>query len=382
MAAHETPMQGRAMGEPADMKPTILIVDDAPDNITLLSALLRDEYRTLAATTGEAALRISSGDKTPDLILLDIMMPDIDGYEVCRRLKREPKTADIPVIFLTAKSNVQDEQKGLELGAVDYIAKPPSPPIVMARIRTHLHAKQVSDFIRSRRDFLEEEVVRRTREIRMIQDVAMVAMGSLAETRDNETGNHIRRTQFYMNVLGEKIKDHPRFKACFSDETIDLFKKSAPLHDIGKVGIPDRILLKPGKLSPMEFDIMKTHTTLGRDAIIAAERLLDSPASFLQHAREIAWCHHEKWDGTGYPRGLRGDEIPVSARLMAFADVYDALISKRAYKRAFPHDAAVSIIREGAGKHFDPDIAVAFFGVSDRFEEIASMYGDQGGMEG
>jgi putative two-component system response regulator len=358
------------------MKPTILIVDDAPENIAVLCELLRNDFRTLAATTGEAALRISAVDGTPDLILLDIMMPDIDGYEVCRRLKQNPKTADIPVIFLTAKSNVQDEQKGLELGAVDYITKPPSPPIVMARIRTHLHLKYVSDFLRSRRDFLEKEVVRRTLEIRTIQDVAMVAMGSLAETRDNETGNHIRRTQYYMSALGEKIKDHPRFKAYFSDETIDLFKKSAPLHDIGKVGIPDTILLKPGKLSPSEFEIMKTHTTLGRDAIIAAERLLDSPASFLRHAREIAWCHHEKWDGTGYPQGLRGDEIPASARLMALADVYDALISKRVYKEAYSHAHAVSIIREGTGKHFDPDIAAAFFDVSDRFKEIASMYGD------
>jgi putative two-component system response regulator len=370
------------MGKPSDMKPTILIVDDAPLNITLLSALLRDEYRTLAATTGETALRISSVEHPPDLILLDIMMPDIDGYEVCRRLKENPKTVDIPVIFLTSKSNVQDEQKGLELGAVDYITKPLSPPIVMARIRTHLHLKQVSDFLRSRRDFLENEVVRRTREIRTIQDVAMVAMGSLAETRDNETGNHIRRTQSYMGALGEKIKDHPRFKANFSDETIDLFKKSAPLHDIGKVGIPDNILMKPGKLSPAEFEVMKTHTTLGRDAIIAAERLLDTPASFLRHAREIAWCHHEKWDGTGYPRGLREEEIPVSARLMALADVYDALISRRAYKPAFTHDTAVSIIQEGAGKHFDPDIAAAFLDVSDRFKEIASMNGDPGGTEG
>jgi len=364
------------------MKPTILIVDDAPENIAVLSELLRDEYRTLAATNGEAALRIASGVKAPDLLLLDISMPDMDGYEVCRRLKQDLKTADIPVIFLTAKSNVQDEQKGLELGAVDYITKPPSPPIVMARIRTHLHAKQISDFIRSRRDFLEQEVVRRTREIRTIQDVAMVAMGSLAETRDNETGNHIRRTQDYMSLLGERIKDHPRFTEYFSDETIDLLKKSASLHDIGKVGIPDAILLKPGKLSPEEFEIMKTHTTLGRDAILAGEKLLSSPASFLKHAREIAWCHHEKWDGTGYPRGLRGDEIPPSARLMAIADVYDALISKRAYKSAFSHDTAVAIISEGAGKHFDPDIAAAFLDVSDRFNEIALMNVDQGGTPG
>jgi putative two-component system response regulator len=358
------------------VKPTILIVDDAPDNIALLSALLRDEYRTLAATSGESALLISSGDALPDLILLDIAMPDMDGYEVCRRLKQDPKTAEIPVIFLTSKSSDDDEQKGLDLGAVDYITKPLSPPIVMARIRTHLHVKYVSDFLKSRRDFLEKEVARRTREIRTIQDVAMVAMGSLAETRDNETGNHLRRTQHYMSALGEAIRDHPRFEEDFSDETIELLKKSAPLHDIGKVGIPDNILLKPGKLSPEEFEVMKRHTTLGRDAIIGAEALLDSPASFLRHAREIAWCHHEKWDGTGYPQGLRGEETPASARLMAIADVYDALISKRVYKAAIPHDTAVSIIREGSGSQFDPDVVSVFLAISDRFKEIASTYSD------
>ncbi|MEI6874525.1 MAG: HD domain-containing phosphohydrolase [Spirochaetota bacterium] len=363
------------------MRSTILIVDDAPETIALLSEFLRTDFRTLAATTGEAALRICAGDRPPDLILLDIVMPDMDGYDLCRRLKMEPKTAEVPVIFLTSKSNMEDEQKGLGLGAVDYILKPPSPPIVLARIRTHLHVKQVSDFIRSRRDFLEREVVRRTLEIRTIQDVAMVAMGSLAETRDNETGNHIRRTQDYMSVLGDKVKDQARFKDYLSDETIDLLKKSSSLHDIGKVGIPDAILLKPGKLSLEEFEIMKTHTTLGRDAILAGEKVLDSPASFLRHSREIAWCHHEKWDGTGYPRGLREDEIPLSARLMALADVYDALISKRVYKAAFSHERAVSIIQEGAGTHFDPDIAAAFLDVSDRFREIASMNGDQGGTE-
>jgi putative two-component system response regulator len=359
-----------------DRKPTILIVDDTPDNIAMLSSLLNSTYRTKAATTGEKALQLAGSDNAPDLILLDIMMPGMDGYEVCRRLTQDPKTADIPVIFLTGRSDVEGEQKGLELGAVDYITKPFSPPIVVSRIRTHLQLKNVRDFLKDKSEFLEKEVARRTREVSTIQDVTMVAMGSLAETRDNETGNHIRRSQYYVKVLADRMKDYPRFKEYLTLETIELLYKSAPLHDIGKVGIPDHILLKPGKLTPEEFDIMKTHTTLGRDAIMTAEKQLDSPTSFLRVAREIAWSHHEKWDGTGYPQGLSEDETPVSGRLMALADVYDALISKRVYKSAFTHEKAVSIIQEGSGNHFDPAIVEAFLDISDRFREIAQKYSD------
>lgn len=350
---------------------TVLIVDDMPENIALLTELLKGTYRTKIAVTGEKALRIAAGEDAPDIILLDIMMPDLDGYEVCRRLKADPKTAEIPVIFLTAKSETQDEQKGFDLGAEDYITKPLSPPIIMARIRTHLRLKSARDFLRNKNDYLEKEVGRRTREISTIQDVAMVAMGSLAETRDNETGDHIRRTQFYMKILAERLKGHPRFSAFFEPGSIELLQKSAPLHDIGKVGIPDSILLKPGRLTPEEFAVMKTHTVFGRDAIMAAEILLDSPASFLRFAREIAWCHHEKWDGSGYPQGLAGDSIPVPGRLMALADVYDALISERVYKPAFPHEKAVSIIHEGAGSFFDPDIVLAFLEASGEFEVIS-----------
>jgi putative two-component system response regulator len=359
-----------------DKKSTILIVDDTPDNIALLSSLLKSTYRTKAATTGEKALQLAGSDDAPDLMLLDIMMPGMDGYGVCRRLKQDPKTADIPVIFLTARAEVEDEQKGLELGAVDYITKPVSPPIVMARIRTHLQLKSARDFLKDKNEYLEKEIARRTQEISTIQDVTMVAMGSLAETRDNETGNHIRRTQYYVQALADRMKDHPRFKEYLTPKTIELLYKSAPLHDIGKVGIPDHILLKPGKLTPEEFDIMKTHTTLGRDAIMTAEKRVDSPTSFLRCAREIAWSHHEKWDGTGYPQGLSGDGTPKSGRLMGLADVYDALISKRVYKPAFSHEKAVSIIQEGSGGHFDPDIAEAFVEIADRFKEIARKYGD------
>jgi putative two-component system response regulator len=357
---------------------TVLVVDDSPDSVALLGSLLKDSYRVKVAIDGEKALAIAAGDEAPDLILLDIMMPDMDGYEVCRRLKRNPRTAEIPVIFLTAKSEAVDEEKGLELGAEDYIAKPPSPPIVMARIGTHIRLKSVGDFLKDKNEYLEAEVARRTGEAGAIQDVAMIAMGSLAETRDNEAGNHIRRTQNYIRILAEKMKDHPRFKEHLSAGTIELLYKSAPLHDIGKVGIPDRILKKPARLEADEFEIMKTHTALGRDAILAAEKSLGSSASFLSLARDIAWSHHEKWDGSGYPRGLSGDEIPVPGRLMAIPDVYDALISERVYKRAFTHEETVEIIRQGGGIQFDPDITLAFMETVDKFRDISLAFGDRG----
>ncbi|MCB1920014.1 MAG: response regulator, partial [Candidatus Competibacteraceae bacterium] len=266
---------------------TLLIVDDTPDNITLLSGLLKNRYRIKVATEGERAIKIAALDPPPDLILLDIMMPGMDGYEVCRRLKANPRTTGIPVIFLTAKVQVEDEEKGLKLGAVDYITKPISPPIVLARVETHLTLKNARQFLQDRNAYLEEEVQRRTQEVVAIQDVTIVAMASLAETRDNDTGGHIRRTQHYVRALAKKLQTHPRFASFLSDETVELLFKSAPLHDIGKVGIPDRILLKPGRFTPEEFEIMKTHAILGRDAIVAAEEHLNTPKSFLQFAREI-----------------------------------------------------------------------------------------------
>lgn len=357
-------------------KPTVLVVDDTPDNLALMRELLRDDYQVQLANGGERALKIAAMEPCPDLILLDIMMPGMDGYEVCRRLKSNPKTRDIPVVFLTAKTDIEDERKGLEMGAVDYITKPISPPIVMVRVKNHLALKAHSDFLRDQNDFLESEVNKRTREVVAIQDVTILAMASLAETRDSETGNHIRRTQFYVKALAEKLRTHPRFAGQLNDNYIQMLFKSAPLHDIGKVGIPDRILLKPGRLETAEFEIMKTHTTLGWDAIEHAERQLGTNVDFLSIAKEIALSHQEKWDGSGYPQGLAGDAIPLSARLMAIADVYDALISRRVYKNGMSHEQAVAIIEEGKGHHFDPDITDAFVAVQDEFCEIASRFSD------
>ena len=358
-------------------KPTILVVDDTPDNLTLMTALLKDDYRVKVAHNGERALRLVQGTDPPALILLDIMMPDMDGYEVCRRLKADPTTESIPVIFLTARSEAEDETRGLSMGAVDYIVKPISPPVVMARIRTQLMLKSASDFLRGKSDQLESEVARRTAEIQDLQDAMVLSMASLAETRDNETGNHLRRTQHYVKRLAQQLRLNPRYANELDDRCIDLLFKSAPLHDIGKVGIPDSILLKPSRLDAEEFEIMKTHTTLGRDAIVHAEQALGHEVPFLRFAKEIAMSHQEKWDGSGYPEGLVGEAIPLSARLMALADVYDALISKRVYKPAFTHEDSVRMILEGHGSHFDPDVVQAFAAVQEDFRLIASRFSDE-----
>ena len=357
-------------------KASILVVDDTPDNLALMSDLLKDHYRVRVASNGERALKIVRGDAPPDLILLDIMMPGLSGHDVCERLKADSSTREIPIIFLTAMTAVEDEKQGLEMGAVDYITKPISPPIVLARVATHLKIKAAADFLRDKNAFLEAEVARRTREVNAIQDVTIIAMASLAETRDNDTGNHIRRTQFYVKALAERLKDHPRFSRFLTDPTINMLYKSAPLHDIGKVGIPDRILLKPGRFTPEEFEIMKTHTTLGRDAIQAAEDRLGMEVEFLHYAKEIAYYHQEKWDGSGYPTGKAGEDIPTSARLMAVADVYDALISRRIYKDGMPHEKAAQVMVADRGTHFDPDVVDAFVELQGEFQAIAARFAD------
>ncbi len=362
-------------GKPAA---TILVVDDTPENLALMSDLLRDSYRVKVANGGEKALRIARAAEPPDLILLDVMMPGMDGYEVCRLLKDDPATAAIPVIFLTARANPEDEQQGLDLGAVDYIAKPISPPLVLARVRNHLALKSHADFLRDKAAWLEAEVQERTRDVTRIKELTIVAMATLAETRDNETGNHIRRTQNYVKTLAQALAPMPEFAGELTPANIDLLYKSAPLHDIGKVGVPDAILLKPGRLTPDEFLVMKSHPTLGADAIREAETMLDdAEPSFLRYAREIAEYHHERWDGAGYPNGLAVDAIPLSGRLMAVADVYDALISKRCYKPAWSHEDAVVAISQGRGTQFDPRIVDVFLTIAEEFRAIAIRFRDE-----
>lgn len=304
------------------------------------------------------------------------MMPEMDGYAVMAQLAADERTKHIPVVFLTAKNQAEDEERGLALGALDYISKPISPPIVLTRVRTQLTLKAARDFLLDQSHYLAQEVERRTAEIKDIQAVTVLTMASLAETRDNETGQHILRTQRYVRVLARALQPHPDFAAYLTDAQIDLLYQSAPLHDIGKVGIPDRILLKPERLDDDEMEVMKTHTTIGRDTIETAEHRIGHDIPFLVCAKQIAYSHQEKWDGSGYPQGLAGTAIPIAARLMALADVYDALISRRVYKPAFSHEKAVAIIREGRGHHFDPAVVDAFDQVEAQFVAIASAFRD------
>jgi len=345
----------------------VLVVDDTETNIDILLETLGEEFDVSVAMDGEGALE-SVEDELPDLILLDIMMPGMDGYGVCERLKADERTKNIPVIFVTAMGEEQDEVKGLALGAVDYIAKPFRPSLVKARVYNHLDLKQ-------HRDHLEKLVRLRTRELELTQEVTIESLATLAEYRDPETGGHIKRTQNYVKALAIRLKDKGAFSGFFTDATIEMLYKSAPLHDIGKVGVQDNILLKPGKLTDEEFEEMKKHTTFGRDAIRAASGKLGSD-SFLTFAEEIAYTHQEKWDGSGYPQGLKGDGIPICGRLMALVDVYDALISKRVYKAPFPHSKAVAIIAEGKGQHFDPHMVDAFLEIQEEFRSIALEFAD------
>jgi putative two-component system response regulator len=358
------------------MPATILIVDDTPENLSVLGELLQPSYRVRAANSGKRALQIARSIPAPDLILLDVMMPEMDGYDVLAELRADPATRHIPVVFVTAMDGTDDEERGLDRGAVDYITKPLRPAIVLARVRTHLELKQARDFLKDQNSFLEAEVNRRMGENQLIQEVSIHALARLAETRDPETGNHLLRTQEYVNALANALKHHPRFSHFLDERTINALAKSAPLHDIGKVGIPDHILLKPGKLTAEEFEIMKTHAKLGSDAIEHAERDSAKTVEFLDIAKEIAHYHHEKWNGLGYPEGLSGNAIPISARLMALADVFDALICKRVYKIAFTYDEAYEIIVRDSGTHFDPDIVTAFVEHFEIFKKIAEAYAE------
>jgi len=346
----------------------VLIVDDAKENIYILVEILKDQYDVSVAINGENALKIAAMDPPVDLILLDIMMPEMDGYEVLTKLKANRKIANIPVIFVTALNAVDNEAKGLDLGAADYITKPFNPTLVRARVKNHLELKDY-------RDKLEEMVREKTSELIITRDVTIETLGSLAECRNLETGYHIKRTMNYVRLLAEKLQNHPNFKHLLSDDRIEDFWKSAPLHDIGKVGVPDSILMKPGKLTPEEFAEMQKHTIYGRDALAGATSKL-GPNSFLKIAQEMAYTHHERWDGLGYPQGLKGTEIPVSGRLMAVADVYDALITRRVYKPAFSYHQTVEIIRNDSGKAFDPEIVEVFLKYKDNIHHITQEFID------
>ena len=365
--------------QPTSHRPVLLIVDDQPENLSVLGVLLESDYLVRVASSGQRALKVAASLPRPDLILLDVMMPDIDGHEVLRHLRADPATQDIPVIFVTAMDEAHDEELGFELGAVDYIAKPIKPAVVLARVRTQIQLRQALTSLRNLNADLETEVRRRMRDNRIVEDVAMRALASLAETRDNETGNHIRRTQAYVSLLAHALAEQARYTVGLSIDTIDLLVKASPLHDIGKVGIPDHILNKPGPLDADEWQIMKQHAVIGANSIKHAMmgEADHTPLAFLHVAMEIAHSHHEKWDGSGYPDGLQGEAIPLSARLMALADVFDALISRRVYKAAYSHQEARRIILEGQGQHFDPVLVAIFAARFEEFVAIAQRYADE-----
>jgi putative two-component system response regulator len=303
-------------------RPRVLIVDDEPANLKVMREILGDQYRLSFAKSGEAALTLLEKE-LPKLILLDIMMPDMNGFEVCEHVKLNPKTAHIPIIFVTALGDESDEYKGFELGAVDYITKPISPAIVRARVKTHLSLVQAEQLKQAHIDLVQR-------------------LGRAAEYKDTDTGEHIVRMSQYSKVLALGIG--------MSENQAELLHQAAPMHDVGKIGIPDAILLKPGKLSEQEFEHMKEH------ALIGAKILANSSSPLLQLAHTLAIEHHEKWDGTGYPYGLKGDEISIEGRIVAVADVFDALTSKRPYKDAWSVEKAVAHMKDQAGSHFDPAI--------------------------
>lgn len=334
---------------------TILVVDDIAENIDVLSGLLRSKYKIKAALNAERALVIANTSPQPDLILLDIMMPGTDGIEVIKQLKKNPLTAQIPVIFVTAKDKDKDEKEGLKLGAVDYITKPIRPEIVLVRIETHL---KMAD----QNNALELKVKQRTEQLQQTQLEIIHRLGRAAEFKDNETGLHVIRMSHYSRIMADALN--------FGDEWTELIFNASPMHDIGKIGIADNILLKPGKLDTQEWDVMRKHPEYGA-AIIGN---LDS--QLMKMSKEIALAHHEKWDGSGYPLGLKGKEIPLSGRVTAIADVFDALTTERPYKKAWSIEDAVNLIESESGSHFDPELVIVFQNVLPQILEIKEQYAE------
>lgn len=346
----------------------ILVVDDTKTNIEVLEGILSNDYDMYVALNGKKALMLAEKVK-PDLILLDVMMPEMDGYETLRQMRVNGLVENTPVIFLTAKADSKSEQVGLGLGAVDYITKPFNPDLVRLRIKNQLEFKH-------QRDHLHDIVDEQTKALRKTLDVMLTCLGSLAEHRDTDTGEHIKRTQVLVEMLAEKLKNHPRFAQYIpNQEYIGYYASAAPLHDIGKVGIPDEILHKPGRLDDNERNVMSAHPQIGYDVLVRATRELGGHP-LVKIAADITLYHHERWDGNGYPTKKSGDDIPVGARLMAVADVYDALVSRRPYKEPFPHEKAVDIVREGRGSQFDPDVVDAFMEIEGELPDIYEKFKD------
>jgi len=352
-------------------KASLLLVEDVPFNIDILVNLLCEDYNLFVAKSGESA-RSYIQSKEIDLVLLDINLPDVNGIDWYLNMRIE-ESMDQPVIFVSGEQGHDIINRCLENGAVDYVTKPYDPKELLERIRHHVGVLEKERTLRSRNNLLEDLVKMKTQEITKTRDAAIRAVSSLVESRDSETSDHINRTQNYVLVLAETLKVMGHFSDLLTNEYINDIEKASPLHDIGKVGIPDQVLLKPGKLTAEEFEIIKTHPLVGFHALNRAQMELGNN-HFFDMACDIVLYHHEKWDGSGYPKGVSGEEIPLSARIMALADVYDALISKRVYKESFSHNKAKSIIEEGRGKHFDPRVVDAFLIAERLFEKVSSRH--------
>ena len=337
----------------------ILIVDDVDMNRLILDEILSDAYDTAEASNGfEAVQLLLSGINLPSLILLDIMMPEMDGFEVLDIVVHNPMLNKIPVVFITAADAEVNESKGIMSGAVDYISKPFNPDVVKARVKNHLALRHYSES-------LEEQVTEKVAEIVKTKERMLETMANMIEYRNIESGHHVKRTRALAQLLCDYFYAHPERKRKISKEDLIIIPKAVPLHDIGKIGISDDILLKPGKLTDDEYKIMKTHASIGANII---KSLIDDPSDvYLSRCHVIARSHHERWDGNGYPEGLKGDAIPLPARIMALADVYDALISARVYKPSMTFERAEEIINEGAGTQFDPEVVTAFNALKNDF---------------
>ncbi len=357
----------------------VLVVDDAEENLVLMQGFLGHRgFEVRFALSGEEALSMIEAS-LPDIVLLDLVLPQMNGFQVCERLKRDFRTRHIPVIIITGISDHEANIKALEAGADDLLVKPFDSVLLEARIRNSLRVKRMQDQLIEYQERLETRIRERTEQVERSQHVTAFSLARLAESRDPETGEHLGRMRAYAREIAVELSTHPKYRHALDSVFIDELYHASPLHDIGKVGIPDRILLKPGKLTPQEFDIMKTHANIGGDTLEAADKEAGR-ITFLAMGRDIAYFHHERWDGAGYPSGLKEEDIPLSARIVALADVYDALSSKRPYKDAFSHEASRGILLEGRGSQFDPDVVDAFLAREEKILAIKKELPDTGAL--
>jgi putative two-component system response regulator len=350
---------------------TIFFVDDDITNLAIGNDTLSPLYNIFTMNSGPRLLKMLESH-VPDLILLDVEMPEMNGYEIIELLKSREETRDIPIIFLTAQSDAESEIKGLSLGAADYISKPFSPPLLVKRIEVHLLVESQKKQLINFNNNLQVIVDAKTKMVVELKNAFLKTIAEMVECRDGTTGEHIGRTQYYMSILLDSLQTHDSYKEEIASWDRDLVLQSTQLHDVGKIAIKDRVLQKPDRLTSEEFDEIKQHVQFGEDVI---DRIKSNTTerAFLDQAKVLIATHHEKWDGSGYPRGMKGQEIPLQGRLMAIADVYDALTSDRPYKKAYSHKEAVDIITRDRGKHFDPDLVDVFLDVSDKFSEVATM---------